>query len=410
MPIHSKLKKHGRQGSAQGRQIALSQNGASKSKPDGEGSLTIDAVEVRQNGRRLYLGKMRVRDLDKYTKIDRYDPEKDAGDEDQGYQRPEEKPRVRKMSGYVKREIDAKRDPIVPTAIVLSARGVEMTYKDGKLTVERKGKLRVIDGQHRKAGLMDAVEGRDIPEMLDYEVPVVIIAGMKRDEEMRQFKVINSTAKSVRTDLVSMLLANLSVSEGDDSLDASEKIQATSAKVAVSLNTEEDSPWYGRITMPNETSSEDQVTKATSFITSIKPIRQFFTDGLGKRFSSTDKEAEAIAKPLIQFWTAVEQLLPECWAEDAPPDYVLHKAQGVFALNVICRRLMSAMFQRNEDWTADNFRAYLERSDAMTDAGFWHVGDDEADIERGDAAGYLGMKGFAELADLLWDDIDPDAD
>ncbi len=377
-------------------------------KPDASGSLSMDAIEVKQNGKRLYLGKMRVRDLDRFTKIDRYDPDKAAGDEDQGYQRPEEKPRVRKMSGYVKREIDAGRQPTLPTAIVLSARGVDMTYRDRMLTFDRKNKLRIIDGQHRKAGLIDAVEGRDLPEMMDYEVPVVIVAGMKRNEEMRQFKVINSTAKSVRTDLVSMLLANLSVSEGDASLEAGEMVAATSAKVATILNTAENSPWRGRITMPNEIADEDQVTKATSVIASIKPVRQFFADGLGKRFGNSDKEAAAIAAPLIEFWTAVEQLLPECWAE--PREYVLHKAQGVFALNIVCRRLMSEMFQRNDEWIAKNFEALLERSNAMQDPLFWHVGDEDEGIERGEGASFLGMKGFAELADLLWDDINPESD
>jgi DGQHR domain-containing protein len=370
--------------------------------------LVIDAIPVRQHGRALYIGKMKVRDLDKQTKIDRYNPEKNATDEDQGYQRPEEKPRVRKMSGYLKREVDGNRSPLLPTAIVLSARGVHMEYRGGKLTMKRNQKLRVIDGQHRKAGLLDAVEGRDMLDILDYEVPVVIVSGMSRTEEMRQFKVINSTAKSVRTDLVSMLLANLSVSDGDSSLETSERIQATAAKVVAILNSEEGSSWKNRITLPNQIASGEQVTKATTVIASIKPVRQFFIDGLGKRFASTDKEALAIAAPLGAFWAAVEQQLPECWAE--PHDYVLHKAQGVFALNIVCRRVMSLMFQKNEDWTAENFASYLERSTDLKDAHFWHVGDPESGIDRGEAARYLGMKGFSELAERLWDDINPEAD
>lgn len=370
-------------------------------------TLTLDAIKLRHNGVNVYLSKMSVHNLERYTKIDRWSPEKSASDENQGYQRPADKIRVRKMAKYVERELDAGRKPLLPTAVVLSARGCGLETMDGTITVTRGKKLRVIDGQHRREGLLYAANERGIEQARDLELPVVIIDGLNRVDEMRQFKTINSTAKSVRTDLVSMLLANLSVHEGEDALDASEKVQASAAKAIEKLNTDPKSPWYRRITMPNEVASELQVTKATTMLASIKPIRQFFVDGLGQRFTTTEREAEAIAGPVKEFWTAVQKLLPQCWEQ--PEDYVLLKVQGVFSLNIICRKVMRELFRNGEPWTAKGFRAYLQRSESLTNAEFWHVGDATLDVEPGGATGYGGMSGFSQLAELLWTEIEPDA-
>ena len=61
-------------------------------------------------------------------------------------------------------------------------------------------KLYVVDGQHRVAALASLVE--DDPETwANFRISFVCMLGGDELEEMEQFYIVNSTAKSVRTDL-----------------------------------------------------------------------------------------------------------------------------------------------------------------------------------------------------------------
>src|SRR5437899_936248 len=89
-------------------------------------STTLPAIELRQDGTRLLLTKMRAGDLSKYTDIHRFQSDVAFDAPEQGYQRPEEEPRIRKFANWLRREADEGRSVRMPTAILLSARGTDL--------------------------------------------------------------------------------------------------------------------------------------------------------------------------------------------------------------------------------------------------------------------------------------------
>ena len=54
------------------------------------------------------------------------------------------------------------------------------------------------------------------------------------------------------------------------------------------------------------------------------------------------------------------------------------------------------MYEARRPWDVDNFITMLEPCSELADPEFW-------DRVGGDASKYGSMKGFAELADLLWE-------
>jgi DGQHR domain-containing protein len=372
-------------------------------------NLTLQALEVKQNGTRLLLTKMKAGDLPKYTEIEVYDPQKDFNDPAQGYQRQPEMARVKKFANWLKNEKEAG-GVRMPTAILLSARGTDIALSpNGTITLKGHNKLPLVDGQHRMRGFDYAITDKALIEFADYEVPVVIMMEIDKVGEMRQFNTVNGTVKSVRTDLVNMILTQLADQEGNEAVREAEHWKVVVSKAVQLLNNEKGGPWEDQIVMPNSGSyakdeieetpelAHHRVVRATSFMTSLKPIEAYLTDHHATPNESLDDRAERLAKVISEYWKAIRAKMPECF-ENAN-DYVLQKTPGVFALHILCKQLLRDMHTGRRPWTEQHFAEMLTDSAELADPGYWAVGSDEGD--RGEGAKYGSMKGFAELADLL---------
>ena len=104
----------------------------------------------------------------------------------------------------------------MPTAILLSARTAPVVVsQNGTITLNSRKKLALVDGQHRTRGFEYAIREKGLTEYADFEIPVVIMQDMDKVGEMKQFKIVNGEQKSVRTDLVNMILAQLVEQEGE---------------------------------------------------------------------------------------------------------------------------------------------------------------------------------------------------
>ena len=374
-------------------------------------TLTLPAIECRQNGTRLIVTKMRAGDLEDFTKVDPFVSARDFTDPDQGYQRPAEPPRIKKLANWLRRESENGGTARMPTAILLSARGSEVIVSaNGTISLKDTTKLPLVDGQHRKEGFKYAINEKGMPEFADYEIPVVIMMDLDKLGEMRQFSVVNGTQKSVRTDLVNMILTQLAEQEGADAVRSSEHWKVVVSQVVKKLNADPTGPWFDRIVMPDQQaySKTEQdgnpgllhrrIARATSFMSSLKPIEAY----LSEHFTDSDPlntRADKLYGYITAFWSAVQDLNPECF--DRAADYVLLKTPGIFALHRLCLRVMKDMYIGRRPWDQENFRQMLEDSKELSDPAYWAVGTNEGD--RGDAAKYGSMKGFSELADLLYE-------
>ncbi|HLY25766.1 MAG TPA: DGQHR domain-containing protein [Aggregatilineales bacterium] len=376
-------------------------------------TLTLPAIELQQDGTRLLITKMRAGDLPDFTRVDPFDNTKDFDAPDQGYQRPAETPRIKKFANWLRRETEEGGQVRMPTAILLSARSSEVVLSpNGTITLKSRNKLPLVDGQHRTRGFQYAINEKGLAQFSDYEIPVVIMEDIDKVGEMKQFRTVNGEQKSVRTDLVNMILTQLVEQEGEEAIGETDLWKVVASHVVKQLNADEDGPWFDRIVMPDQRtySKEEQgeqpelrhrrIARATSFMTALKPMEKYVSD-LQPGHQTVPDRVERLYAVVNAFWRAVRQLNPEPFKEAA--DYVLLKTPGVFALHRLCLSVMKDMYIGRRGWTEEEFRYMLEPCAEISDPAFWAVGSDESD--RGDAAKYGSMAGFAELGDLLYESL-----
>jgi DGQHR domain-containing protein len=375
-------------------------------------SKALPAIKFEQHGYTLYAGVASARDLVDLTAVDHYDSSKPIGDPTQGYQRPPEETRIKRFANFL---LKGEGDGLMPTAVTLASREpVQFLNGNGNvgtLVIDREHKPLLVDGQHRIAGFRHAIDVKKAAEFADFELPFVLIDNIDRLREMRQFKVVNSEAKSVRTDLVSVILTELAKAQGKDAIKESEQWRVVAATAVDILNNDATGPWHDITVMPDakaygrEDVARDpslkhrRLARATSFMTSVKPVYDWFDHFKLFKGSTLEERAEELAGVLTEYWEALRELLPEAFVDR--DDYVIQKTPGVFSLHaLLAKPLLSNLFSARLEFTRANFARLLEPSSELTNVDYWRT------TAHG-ASAYGSMKGFSELAELLRDSIKP---
>lgn len=370
-------------------------------------SISCFASLGHQKGVRIFCGLMRAGDLVKATTVDRYDSTLSPTDPKQGYQRPPERSRITRIGSFLIGSIlkEEEGDGLFPSAVTLAARTpLQYDPESKQLTLRVDQPLQVVDGQHRLAGLRYAIEEKEQEELADYPIPFVIFEPHDRFAEMNQFRIINSTAKSVRTDLVNSILTNQAAKLGDDSIAAKDRWKVAVTKVIDRLDKDPLSPWQGLILMPDEAGSpkginQKKIVRATSFMTSLKPVYDWLSEfKFFAQCNSLDEEAEILFKIISEYWKALNQVVPKAF--QSPEEYVIQKTPGLFSLHKLLSSLLNVMFTGRREWTSENFQLFLEESPEIRDEGFWHKNENRA-------SAYGSMKGFDELFKELQESIQP---
>lgn len=367
-------------------------------------TVTCPVVMGEQSGYRIFVGLMSAKDLVSISTVDHFNSSLPIDHPKQGYQRPEERTRITKIGRFLIEEIVHKigqTGGLFPTAVVLAARS-PLKYHNGRLTIANQ-LLQVNDGQHRIAGLRYAICEKNAAELEDFIVPFVIVEVPDRTIEMTQFRVINGTAKSVRTDLVNAILTATVAKQGDEAIPEKEHWKVVVTRAVEKLDKETASPWHNLITMPDEAGSpkgtSGKIVRATSFMTSLRPVYARLA-AIGSLDSCADLSAQAdlLYNVVSEFWKAVKAAVTDAFA--SPDEHVIQKTPGLFSLHKLLAYLLPVMFKGRQAWTTDNFVRFIQDSPELTNAQYW-----QADAQG--AAIYGSMKGFEELYELLRDSIEP---
>lgn len=210
-------------------------------------ALTFPAVPVSQHDTKLYCFVISAKTLYSLVRINQRDPDKQ-----EGYQRALSASRVRAIANYID-----KGHPI-PTALLLAlTNDVHYDSKAGMISIpERPDAGWVIDGQHRLAGAHEAES--------DVEFAVMAFVGLELREQIEQFVTINREAKGVPTSLYYDLLNDLPKKISDSHL-----AQERASDIAKELRTDEDSAFYGRITIHSPKKGE---LSLTNFVRKVSPL------------------------------------------------------------------------------------------------------------------------------------------
>ena len=362
--------------------------------PDITGATAVDAIEFVQSGYRMYLTCLTAEQLISTTVVDPYDSKLEAGDPAQGYQRQPERSRITRIGSYL---IKQNGNGLYPTAVLLAARDpLRFDPVTRRLQLPHEAVLRVIDGQHRIEGLRYAIKEKKTEGLAFLPIPVVVVDIDDKVIEMDQFRIINGSAKSVRVDLVNVILTAIAEAAGSDAIAEKDLWKVVVTKVVDALNHREDSPWKDILLMPDELgvkSAPSKITRATSAITSIRIVYEWLREFKFLPADDLDDQAEYVSDILVAYWRAIRNVVPDAFAE--PSEYVIQKTPGLFSLHYLLRdSLLIDIYRGRRPWDEATFQEFIEGSPEITDPLFWHK-------NSGRASAYGSMKGFNELADLL---------
>jgi DGQHR domain-containing protein len=241
-----------------------------------------------------------------------------------GYQREVSTARVNRLAS----DLAAGRVDL-PTAVLLNLRDFDekehlFPHGDHLHFMPGEAELYVVDGQHRIEALARLIE-RDPARWADFEVLFACLLGATEREEMEEFYVVNSTAKSVRTDLALDLLKQRA--ETDPNIMRSLVETSEDWKVTAQAVTEEldrTSVWRGRIRFPGEAKAETTIG-SNGMVASLKPLLAT------PYFGAISRENQV--KVLSAFWEGTRAVLPEVFAQ--PLDYGLQKSTGVMIMHTL---------------------------------------------------------------------------
>jgi DGQHR domain-containing protein len=271
----------------------------------------------------------------------------------------------------------------MPTAVLLNLRGRDAVKKieidaqgDAWLVLDEDTKevLYVVDGQHRILAV-DKLYREEPDRWAAFRIQFVLMVGATTQEEMEQFYVVNSTAKSVRTDLALDLLKQRADADGrvmEQAIERGERWKIQAQAIVERLNGA--SPiWKGKIRLANEDKG-DSIIPAASFVNSLKSV-------LASPFVAGMSEDQQV-RLLDAYWQGIRVVCREPFDGDSDR-YALQKGVGVTAMHDLLVMVIEHI--RSSGGSVFDLEAYARlmepvllqlegdnlKSDTVSGADFW---------------------------------------
>lgn len=345
------------------------------------------AAKIQQGSLTIFSTSLFVSDLlePNFYQIERLDSSRGYG-----YQRVLDEKRKKKLAEYLL-QASEEGDAFLPTSIFL-ATDKNIDYDETSNTISfdisKVGPFNVVDGQHRVAGLIEAVEKN--PEFKNFQITANIAVNLDEVSQMCHFLIVNSTQKSIDQAVVQQIHARLTDMINFEKIPTLPKwIQRQVLKgedrvaliITEYLNSETGSPWYKKIQMANEFSTSKTTVKQNSFVASIKkyilsannPIMR--TDDMQKR-----------NKILKNYWNAISNILNR---EGVLDNSALYKTIGLDLFNQVSPAVFSQLFL-NKDFKVDTIELLLKKAFDKLDSEhvkmslteFWKKGNDASGLNQ----------------------------
>lgn len=336
-------------------------------------AISIPAFKIQQPIGELFIGRMTAREIVAVAFADVREMEENELDKYIGINRRLTKNRVDELSRYVQ-----TYDATFPTSIIVAVpdENAEFDETENLLTIRatRKTPLKkvakIIDGQHRIAGL------RAVPDGTDFEVCVAIIIGADIATQANVFATVNLAQTKVNRSLAYDLLEY----EGRRSP------QKSAHDVAVALDQMEGSPFYRRIKrlgrategrrgetltqavvveMLLELMTDDPMADRDSFLRRVRIARPTAAELRRRPFRAMfqrDRDEE-IAGIVYRYFCAVRNRWPQSWDDLDRRGNALPKTNGFRALMRFLKPVYLGMVGDGADRVpeVEEFESILER-------------------------------------------------
>jgi len=360
------------------------------------GVLEIPVIRIMQQGRKIYIGKMRGEEILDSCVMTEWNPDLGWDLDRQGYQRAPIRKHYMRIAHFLKEE----GDPLLPTSALLAAREERygllefIPYNDalpdvGKIMLPKERQLFIVDYQHRWRGIKFAIEDLKFNGLLNFQVPVIIMADVEMYEEIRQFYLINSKQKRVDTDLGLALLQTMATEASEKELmnfvgpGNKYRIRATRLTFSVAAKTE--GAWVGKIMDPNMIATGSQVVSIKSFVDSLRPV-------LTRTSPAHMKTDSELVQIILDYWSGIGQLMPNAFA--SPRAYSIQRAIGVFVMHrVAAKKVLKTCMQQNDTSPAMVAEVLEKAKTQYLNEGTWELG--------GFVKTYSSSSGQKELADMI---------
>lgn len=186
-----------------------------------------------------------------------------------------------------------------PAAIVLNWSKGQLVSKGQMISVPDEERVaQILDGQHRVAGLKDAIA--ENPAAADYEIPVAIYEGLDTPNSARIFISINTEQRPAPKSLVFDLYGVIA----SDLMDPA----AVRAGDIVSYLSTEGQPYHGWIKLPNQDRQRGGVALSTA-VGTIKPLVD--DKGILEQVGITELEVQKAV--FSNFFSAMRSIYGTSW-------------------------------------------------------------------------------------------------
>jgi DGQHR domain-containing protein len=256
-----------------------------------------------------------------------------------GYQRQPLDGRINQLANDLRRQ---RTD--LPTAILLNIRSKDApkAVRDDTLELDRfivEGeplKFNVVDGQHRVLALAKLME-EDAGRWAGFQIPFVCLLGANEDEEMEQFYIVNSTAKSVKTDLALLLLRRRADKDPAvyEALQERGREWQVDGQSLVERLASESPIWRNRVRLPSMDKGETTIPSA-SMVTSLRPL-------LASPYFGSLKPDQQV-KVLDAYWQGIREVLRPAF--DQPETYAIQKGVGVIVMHLVLPNVLECVRSR----------------------------------------------------------------
>ncbi|MDD9856917.1 MAG: DGQHR domain-containing protein [Gammaproteobacteria bacterium] len=359
-------------------------------------SITVPAAKSMQGNLVLYSTSIKVKNLVEpgFYSIEKLDPDNKT---ETGYQRVLNTARARKLADYILKGQENK-DAFLPTSILLATdKDIHLNESENTITISKETEpFSVVDGQHRLEGLRMAAEKNH--DILDFQVPVNIATKLDKISQMCHFLIVNTTQKSVDKGVEQRIYARLTEMVVTEHIPSLPKWIQTiinrgeidkALKIVDYLNTEENSPWNGKIQIADHIKKGTTI-KQGSFVTLLK--RNFLVAN-NPLLALGDSEIEK--KIFLNYWKAICDLL------DDNSDTVLYKYNGV---DLFCKfsipffhKLMAA---DPNAFQVDRMKGELERCFESMEGDYAGVGYPEW-WHKGGIAGGMNASALTKVVQAM---------
>lgn len=340
-----------------------------------------------KNDQAIYSAVIPVKDLidDTAFKVDFWKKELE-GKEAQGYQRIINASHKKGIANFLKDE-----QSILPTAVLLSTREAHPDFGNNGI-VFKKFPVHIVDGQHRIAGLRTAIQDEGVDRWKDASLPVIVLSGFSKYEEIVQFLDLNTKQKKIDINLALELMSDMAGVNPKIKNEFIEKEidwKVRAIRITNKLNSDKKGPWHNSIKMAGDESIRGSYkANSNSFAVSLKPL-------VHKGAFHYNLDLEKNLEIMSNFWWCLREIFSDAFLE--PRQYAIQKTPGLFSLHTLLQAILSKRgyefgLRKNE------LKKLLENIFDETeeiDVDFWRSDN------RGGVTMYGSMKGFRLLSEIF---------